>query len=178
MLQWCRPAAGALRLRRGIVRAGPPARRGPPGPPCGGPAGGLPPRAGEGFTVGGRAARPCYGPAGGDGDAAARGQTRVGGAALCAGCDRGAGAPLPPDVVGRGDQGNGAILAVELPGGIRLDGQLDGNVYFTVPAITDFIPQAPDEGPPATEEAEAWILFDADNVYVAARIWDSAAPSQ
>ncbi len=86
--------------------------------------------------------------------------------------------PLPPDVIRRDDQGNATIRAVELPEGIRLDGQLDENVYFTVPAITGFIQQAPDEGAPATEETEAWILFDADNIYVAARVWDSAPPSQ
>ena len=47
-----------------------------------------------------------------------------------------------------------------------------------MPAITGFIQQSPDEGAPATEETEAWILFDADNIYVAARVWDSAPPSQ
>ena len=86
--------------------------------------------------------------------------------------------PLAPDVIRRNEQGDATIRAVELPDGIRLDGQLDENVYFTVPAITGFIQQAPDEGAPATEETEAWILFDADNIYVAARVWDSAPPSQ
>ena len=86
--------------------------------------------------------------------------------------------PLAPDVIRRDDQGNATIRAVELPEGIRLDGQLDENVYFTVPAITGFIQQSPDEGAPATEETEAWILFDDDNIYVAARVWDSAPPSQ
>ena len=86
--------------------------------------------------------------------------------------------PLPPDVIRRDDQGNATIRAVELSEGIRLDGQLDENVYFTVPAITGFIQQSPDEGAPATEETEAWILFDDDNIYVAARVWDSAPPSQ
>ena len=86
--------------------------------------------------------------------------------------------PLPPDVIRRDERGRATIRAVELPAGIRLDGQLDERVYFTVPAITDFIQQAPDEGAPATERTEAWILFDADNLYVAARIWDSAPPSE
>ena len=86
--------------------------------------------------------------------------------------------PLPPDVIRRDERQRATIRAVELPEGIRLDGQLDEQVYFTVPAITGFIQQAPDEGAPATEETEAWILFDADNIYVAARVWDSAPPSQ
>ena len=86
--------------------------------------------------------------------------------------------PLPPDVIRRDGQRRATIRAVELPEGILLDGQLDERVYFTVPAITGFIQQAPDEGAPATEKTDAWILFDADKIYVAARIWDSAPPSQ
>ena len=86
--------------------------------------------------------------------------------------------PLPPDVIRRDAQRRATIRAVELPGGIELDGQLDERAYFTVPAITGFIQQAPDEGAPATEKTEAWILFDADNLYVAARVWDSAPPSE
>ena len=86
--------------------------------------------------------------------------------------------PLPPDVIRRDAQRRATIRAVESPEGIQLDGQLDERVYFTVPAITGFIQQAPDEGAPATEKTEAWILFDADNLYVAARVWDSAPPSQ
>ena len=86
--------------------------------------------------------------------------------------------PLPPAVIRRDEQMNATIRAVELPEGIRLDGQLDENVYYTVPALTDFIQQAPDEGAPATEKTEAWILFDVNNIYVAARVWDSAPPSE
>ena len=86
--------------------------------------------------------------------------------------------PLPPEVIRRDDQRRATIRAVEVDDPIRLDGQLDERVYYTVPAITGFIQQAPDEGAPATEKTEAWILFDADNIYVAGRIWDSAPPSQ
>ena len=86
--------------------------------------------------------------------------------------------PLPPDVIRRDERGRATIRAVALPEGIRLDGQLDERAYFTVPAITGFIQQAPDEGAPATERTEAWIFFDAANLYVAARIWDSAPPSE
>ncbi len=86
--------------------------------------------------------------------------------------------PLPPDVIRRDAQRRATIRAVEVDAPIRLDGQLDERVYHTVPAITGFIQQAPDEGAPATERTEAWILFDADNIYVAGRIWDSAPPSQ
>ena len=41
------------------------------------------------------------------------------------------------------------------------------------PAITDFVQQEPDEFKPATEQTEAWIFFDDDNLYVSARDWES-----
>ena len=41
------------------------------------------------------------------------------------------------------------------------------------PPITEFIQQEPDEGQPATEKTEAWILFDDMNLYICARSWDS-----
>ena len=86
--------------------------------------------------------------------------------------------PIAPDVIRRDERGKATIRATRAPEGIRLDGQLDERVYYTVPAITGFIQQAPNEGAPATEKTEAWILFDAENIYVAARVWDSAPPSE
>ena len=86
--------------------------------------------------------------------------------------------PIPPDVIRRDEQGRATIRAIKLTEDIRLDGQLDEQVYHTVQAITGFIQQNPDEGAPATEKTESWILFDERNLYVAARIWDSAPPSE
>ena len=85
--------------------------------------------------------------------------------------------PMPPEVMTRDEQGRATIRAIKLTEGIRLDGRLDEQVYHTVPAITGFIQQVPDEGAPATEKTEAWIMFDERNVYVAGRVWDSAPPS-
>ena len=36
----------------------------------------------------------------------------------------------------------------------------------------------PDEGAPATERTEAWVMFDGASIYVGARVWDTAPPSQ
>ena len=85
--------------------------------------------------------------------------------------------PAPPAVVARDEQGRVTVRAVKLAAGLRLDGVLDEPVYETVPAISDFVQQMPVEGAPASERTDAWILFDAANVYVAARIWDSAPPA-
>ena len=47
-----------------------------------------------------------------------------------------------------------------------------------MPAITGLVQQVPNEAALATERTEAWIMFDEDNVYVAAHVWDSAPPSE
>ena len=180
---------GPSAFGEGSVLPWPPAGRASPEPPAVGPPGGLP-RAGAARRPtpprpGGRFAGVADPPAAPAASlpAAAAAPAPAGGAGFEAprfapGMIDGPPPPLAPDVIRRDDQGNATIRAVELPEGIRLDGQLDENVYFTVPAITGFIQQSPDEGAPATEETEAWILFDADNIYVAARVWDSAPPSQ
>ncbi|MEO2195248.1 MAG: DUF5916 domain-containing protein [bacterium] len=86
--------------------------------------------------------------------------------------------PVAPAVMNRDEQGRTTVRAIRLAAGIRLDGTLDEAVYANVPAITDFIQQVPVEGAPATEKTEAWIMFDDTNVYVSARVWDSAPESQ
>ena len=70
------------------------------------------------------------------------------------------------------------VRAIKLSDDIHLDGRLDEPVYQTVPPITDFIQQMPDEGAPATEKTEAWIMFDSTHIYVSGRMWDSAPPSE
>ncbi len=55
----------------------------------------------------------------------------------------------------------------------QIDGVLGEAVYKTVPAIADFIQMDPQEGQPATEPTMVWILFDARNIYIAARCRDS-----
>ncbi len=171
---------GPFEFGEGSFLPGPPAGRGPPERRRVEPAGGLPASA-RGARPGGAENPPAA--SAGRPPAAVAARPAAGGAGFEAprfapGVIDGPPPPLPPDVIRRDDQGNATIRAVELPEGIRLDGQLDENVYFTVPAITGFIQQSPDEGAPATEETKAWILFDADNIYVAARVWDSAPPSQ
>ena len=87
-------------------------------------------------------------------------------------------APVAPAVMTRDEAGRTTVRAIRLDEGLRLDGVLDEPVYAEVPAITGFIQQVPDSGAPATERTEAWILFDATNVYISARVWDSAPESQ
>ncbi len=87
-------------------------------------------------------------------------------------------APVAPAVINRDDQGNATVRAIRLTEPLRLDGQLDEAVYRDVPAIGGFLQSLPGDGDPATENTEAWITFDADNVYISGRLWDSAPPSE
>ena len=85
--------------------------------------------------------------------------------------------PSPPAVIARDALGRATVRAVKLAAGLRLDGVLDEPVYEVVPALDDFIQQEPSEGAPASERTEAWVLFDAASIYIAARMWDSEPPS-
>ena len=86
--------------------------------------------------------------------------------------------PIAPEVVARDDQGNTTVRATRLIEGIQLDGRLDEAVYRTVPPITGFIQQLPEEGALASERTDAWVFFDDDNIYVTARAYESAPPSE
>lgn len=55
---------------------------------------------------------------------------------------------------------------------ITIDGVLDEAVWMTAPPITDFRQTVPDEGAPVTERTEVRFLYDDDNIYVGAWLWD------
>ena len=84
--------------------------------------------------------------------------------------------PLPPDVIARDDQGRVTIRAVRVTD-LQLDGQLDEPIYSSIGSISGFIQNIPDVGQPGSQRTEAWVFFDDDNVYVAARCWDTAPES-
>jgi hypothetical protein len=86
--------------------------------------------------------------------------------------------PLAPEVVSRDDAGRATVRAIALSEPLHLDGKLDENVYYTVPAISDFLQQVPREGAPATERTESWVMFDRETLYIAARCWDTASPER
>lgn len=86
-------------------------------------------------------------------------------------------APVPPAVITRDADGRATVRAVRVEEALRLDGELDESVYLAVPAITDFVQQAPVEGAPATEQTEVWVLFDEQNLYVSAKMSESIPPS-
>jgi hypothetical protein len=78
-----------------------------------------------------------------------------------------------PSIVSRSAADNVTVRAFRVQAPLRVDGRLDEEIYRTVEPISNFIQQEPDEGQPATEKTEAWILFDEVNLYICARNWDS-----
>jgi hypothetical protein len=70
-------------------------------------------------------------------------------------------------------KGPNAPTVRAMRGTIRLDGRLDEAIYTATEAIGSFVQQEPDEAAPATEKTEAWVFFDDDMIYVAARCWES-----
>ena len=81
--------------------------------------------------------------------------------------------PVPPAVAARDSDGRLTMRAVSLEDPLNVDGRLDERIYSLTPAVSGFFQQEPLEGEPATERTEAWIFFDANNVYVAVRCWYS-----
>ena len=82
--------------------------------------------------------------------------------------------PAPPATISRDAQGHATLRAVRVNESVKIDGQLDENIYRAVPPITDFVQTDPSPGAPATEQTDIWIFFDDDTLYVGARCWDSA----
>ncbi len=79
----------------------------------------------------------------------------------------------PPVTAVRSDDGEITIRAVRLEEPLRLDGALDEPVYERFQPASGFIQQGPDNGSPATEDTEVWVLYDDRNIYVAIRALDS-----
>jgi hypothetical protein len=85
--------------------------------------------------------------------------------------------PTAPDVINRDDEGRATLRAVRTTEPLRIDGALDEVFYRNTAPISGFIQSLPNEGAAPTERTEAWVAFDDSNVYVSARIWDSAPRS-
>ncbi len=82
-------------------------------------------------------------------------------------------APVFPETMTRDDSGRVTVRAIRLTAPFGLDGKLDEAVYREMKPASDFIQTEPAEGMPATEKTEMWIMFDDDNIYVGARMWES-----
>jgi hypothetical protein len=82
---------------------------------------------------------------------------------------------LPGDMMTRDESGKATVRATRLREPLAVDGRLDDRVYTQVRPFDDLIQVAPEYGRPATERSEIWVMYDAEHLYVAARLWDDAA---
>ena len=82
--------------------------------------------------------------------------------------------PVPPETVTRDADGRATVRAVRLADPLRVDGALAEAVYEQTRPVSGLIQQVPDEGDPESERTEVWVFFDDRNVYVSARLWESA----
>ncbi|HEX6748016.1 MAG TPA: DUF5916 domain-containing protein [Longimicrobium sp.] len=65
------------------------------------------------------------------------------------------------------------LAAVERTTPIAIDGKLDEGVWQTAQPATNFTQQDPNEGKPATQPTEVRIAYDAEALYIGARMVDS-----
>ena len=162
-----------------LVRAAGLSQSGPTSPAAGRAASGSDTRAGgpASNAVAGSVPRRVTGAAppasGAAASAVSAGSAGSAGFALAPAIIHGPPPPIAPEVINRDAEGRATMRAIRLDGPLQLDGQLDERVYFTVPPVTDFIQQEPDEGAPARDQTEVWVLFDGDTFYVAARCWST-----
>ena len=79
----------------------------------------------------------------------------------------------PPQLVVTSRVAGSPATVRAIRGTIKVDGRLDDAIYAATEPIGSFVQQEPDEGAPATEKTEAWVVFDDEMIYVAARCWES-----
>jgi hypothetical protein len=82
-------------------------------------------------------------------------------------------AGLAPDQTMLREPGRTIVRAVRITEPLVLDGRLDEAPYEQISPINGFIQQEPNDGQPATEDTDVWILFDDETLYVSTRNWDS-----
>jgi hypothetical protein len=86
-----------------------------------------------------------------------------------------AGPPPPeaPDSIARDASGQATLRAAPLRGTLRIDGLLTEDVYTAVRPMSGFTQVDPMAGAPASDDTEIWVFFDSENLYVAARCFES-----
>jgi hypothetical protein len=88
--------------------------------------------------------------------------------------------PPPPtgsSLINQQGEAGATLRAVRVHESLSIDGVIDEPFYRDTPPITEFIQSVPNPGAAPTQRTEAWIAFDDDNVYVAAKIYDTEGPN-
>jgi hypothetical protein len=90
----------------------------------------------------------------------------------------GSAAPLAPASITRDERRRPTVRAIKLTEPLVHDGRLDERVYTDNEPFGDFIQVVPRIGDLASERTDVWITYDERNIYVSARVFDSAPPNQ
>ncbi len=85
-------------------------------------------------------------------------------------------APVGGATINQAGQDGATLRAVRVTEPLEIDGVLDEPFYRSVPPISEFVQGLPEEDGEPSELTEVWIGFDDNNVYVSAKIWDTAGP--
>jgi hypothetical protein len=70
------------------------------------------------------------------------------------------------------------IRAIKLQAPLKYDGRLDDEIYAKYPGFEGMLQASPRYNQPSTEKTEIWVMFDKDNIYVAAKCYDTAPPDK
>ena len=70
------------------------------------------------------------------------------------------------------DSRDRTLTAVPLDGPLQIDGRLDESAWDAAIPASDFVQIEPSEGAPAGERTEVRILYDSENLYIGARMFD------
>ena len=82
------------------------------------------------------------------------------------------------ETVTRDANGRATLRAVRISQPLVIDGVISEEVYALVPPVGGFIQQNPQDGEPATDQTEVWVLFDDQNLYIVARLWNRQPEDQ
>ena len=86
--------------------------------------------------------------------------------------------PVAPDVITRNAAGQATIRAIKLASPLKVDGQLDEEIYARERPFGGLIQVAPRYNETMTERSDVWITYDDKFIYVTCRCWDSAPPDE
>ncbi|HUQ45540.1 MAG TPA: DUF5916 domain-containing protein [Gemmatimonadaceae bacterium] len=89
----------------------------------------------------------------------------------------GAATPGGPPVTRSQSDPRPSVVATVRTDAVSIDGRLTESAWGAASPITELIQQTPDEGKASTERTEIRILFDANALYVGARMYDAAGPA-
>ena len=74
---------------------------------------------------------------------------------------------------GQEDESKPVIITKQIETGkIKLDGLLEESEWKMVQPVTNFIQRDPHEGEPSTEKSEVYVIFDENNLYIGAMLYD------